>query len=528
MSNRSLTGIKAGQQLDFTSYGYVCDGFIPTVLSQPVEGVAGGGFRGEVYLLPDSVLKTGATTPIKHVLRELNGAIPRFEPAHSEPYAQLDVIAGLMLHGVVPPVTGGAVSTPKPFGYSHLPKVGYAQHIERVSGRPVRFDDGGEEDRAIARVRSEIWEIIGGEFGMEHAGQVHPKNPFGKPNLWIGDEGKIIWLDYLPAFDMKGRAWPNPFPYKHHIDAKREFGRIRPLDMVHTDRFRAALNDREESFTNGKIQELHGLADAYDQLRPRMEAARPEKPTHHLKVLQVTRSTGRAAISPFQPTNSADSEQNDTATGRRSLRDLLRPRNIQQAILEKTMLAGLRISRDKGVVDSEDYEAALQFMNPRDRSLFTRMQVGFFTTSRLADLISVPFYATAATSENPPRDLLITGLTHQLAPNIFRGGVTYSVGKAVGKDFSRFALHASMPFVGTYTSVPTQVNREYATSEHGRAIKHHNLRMLATTVSKVFPSGGYGSDMEQKVWETGRAVSVIAHNTTRQLGAAGNYFYSLR
>jgi hypothetical protein len=430
MSANSLTGLEVGQTLEFTSVSHGVDGVVSRDHFDVVEGLAGGGFRGKVIVLPDSVLKTGITTPTKKFLRELNGAIPDFHPASSPLYANLDHIASRALFTVVEAIGEGDITMPEPLGFVDLGSSGFAQHIERVNGRVASFLDDGEENRKIDSARHFIWEVIGKQFGFEHSAQVHPKNPYGRPNLWIGENGKVIWLDFLAAFPLKGRALPNPKIYEFHKDAQNVFGHDRPMDGINIEMFRRALKNYRSLFSDVQLEKLDMLLPVYESISVdlnKQKVVRAEKNSVFGNLAHISKSGLEAVY--YNADKLVPSIFTDDMARMRLYFFITNGGYAQDTIINKTLLSGVAKARNHGLVTKEDYEKSLGFLSPKDARIFRRMQLGFFTMSRTADLVSIPFYASVATSENLGRNSLITLMVHQIGPNIIRGLTTLLVGR---------------------------------------------------------------------------------------------------
>lgn len=175
-------GIREGESLSFTRRQITPQGLVETKEEQTVERITGGGFFGSVVILPDSVIKTTTPDTLHELLRTINWPVP-FPSRSSETAAELDYLGGKIIHKVTPSLTGGTIVTPEALGYSHPgQKLGFAQHIERMHGRGPTFRDNGKENQKIRDARQKLWDLSS-EMGAEHAAQVHPNNPFGKPNL---------------------------------------------------------------------------------------------------------------------------------------------------------------------------------------------------------------------------------------------------------------------------------------------------------------------------------------------------------
>ncbi len=519
-------GIAPGETLAFNLHEVTPDGIRQTETAQPVEGFAGGGFYGSVILLPDSVIKTAQPGPGHEFLREINWPVP-FPSRTDETAAQLDQLSGKVLHTLIPGVTDGSVVTPDPLGYTNLGSLGYGQVIERARGRIPTFRDGGEENRAVSDARHQIWDI-GSSLGVEHAAQVHPRNPFGKPNLWIDEEGQVIWLDYLPAFRHTGLVKPF-FRFPFHLESQKTFGSGSPYNRINTHTLREALDGPyNDNFTPEELDAMAGNLDVYDELRQEYD----ERLSGDSKSLFIEDALARGLIEPEDAETLSRSSLlyggyrirqlgglafeavSGVAKGlplkifwnrevqRNALRMITDPEFRRTQILESTTLRGLKKAKEEGLVSDSEYDQALDVLPPSDLRLYTLMQLGYFANSRLIDLTTVPLAVAAASSSQRVELGAAVAAYNILAPGVIRGIATAYIGQRKKKDLKQMALFSSIPMVGTYFAVPSQIRREY--KERGDEMMHYTLRALVAKASKIRPHGGWGSDLEERLWNFGK------------------------
>ena len=246
--------LAVGKQLTFDVYQY--ESAYPISITATIEGVKGGGFYGQVLLLDnDTVLKTAQPDGFHELLRLVNWNLEPFPPQHLKEAARLDHLAMNIIHKVVTRVTQGRITTPKSYGYTHLPGVGYAQVIERIHGRGARFDTKENENDEFRNIRHLLW-ALSVEAGFEHGGQVHPDNPFGKPNLRKQDDGTFIWLDLLPAIQHTGFVLPFYY-FRFHKDIRTSLAAgSMTFNHIHTDTLIQYLRHYQKDFTQEEMKDL--------------------------------------------------------------------------------------------------------------------------------------------------------------------------------------------------------------------------------------------------------------------------------
>ena len=523
MSYRHLieAGIRSGEPLDLCLQRVSPDSLEPVNINRNVEGFAGGGFYGSVILLGDLVVKTAQPAAFHELLRQMNWPVP-FPSQSSDAAAKLDYISGRIIGDVIPRVTDQEVVVPRAEGYTKLPGgLGFGQAIERVYGRGPTFLDNGAENEKVRNARQRIWEA-GVAFGLEAAAQVHPDNPFGKANIWLND-GQVIWLDYLPAFRHTGLVKPF-FRYRFHEDVRQAFGsQVPTYNRVHTDVLRLALSANQEKFRPEDHSELSALANSYDAVREEYIWEQSQNP----RSLFIKDALERELISPSHAERlnehkylyAAHRLRRIGGLGVRSVVDFANATPLKmlwsaepwkdakkfftnrECFLGSTMLRGIKKAHQEGLVTDEELETTLDIISKKDLRFYTLFEAGYFATSRVVDAATV-YLAIKATRSSHPAEWGWVPVFNTCTPGLIRATGTLILGKVLGRNLNKMALYSTIPVAGTYLAVPAQIQRDYGQRE--AKVMHYNLRSLAATLSKVRPYGGWGSDLEEKIWNTAK------------------------
>lgn len=406
------------------------------------------------------------------------------------------------------------IYVPESLGFTWLPGLGYVQSIERVHGRIAKLDDGGTESRRIAQARQKIWDT-GVKFGFEHAAQIHPQNPYGKQNYWICEE-QDIWLDFLPALRHTGRVWPSPIRYDFHLDAARSFGKFPTFNGINTDRLYEAIDkdgSRFDAVTKTRILDLANYYDklvansssfpisyshAYNARKPGSvePALNPETPSKLKSLAYLARLALGAAKKIVQ--KPVPKILYDSGAQTEAYFTLMSPGIWTRKLLAKTAFSGLSTAAEHGLVEPDAVEKLEGLIRPDRLRKYGILQGWYLLSSRLIDFAALPFYAEAAGSANPGRNLAIVAVTHQISPSVVHGGSTLATGLATRQNLNKMAAFSAIPIVGGYGAVAYQVMREV--NANSDAAKHYSRRAIVAKMSNVLPSGGWGSDAEEKLW----------------------------
>ncbi len=513
-------GISEKTNLTFPVTSLAPQGFTTEKMTERVQFIAGGGFGGSVIGLESKVIKTMSPSDAAHeILRNINWNIP-FPSQTLKEAALQDYYTGKLLHLLLPHVTNDMISNPDAYGITNFEKVGYGQVREKISGRGPTFHDQGKEKSQIADARKLLWNL-GVEMGFEHAAQVHPDNPFGKPNLWIGPDGKTKWLDDLPAIRHTGFVKPL-FYYKFHTDVRQAFeSEVPTFNTLHTDRLRNFLQ-KNPQIPEHIRDEADFFIQAYDEVHEIVQDWSKRNP----RELYIQDALTRGIIDPETAQRLTNSRflyethmnSNTARLGLRAFWDLVNktPAKIiwnresqknawkfitdahyrHEQALENTMLWGVKKAYDNGLLSEEEFQQSLSFIPDHELELYEGLQLTYLLTSRLTDL-ATPIVAAALVS-HPAEALAITSAFNFFGPGIIRAAATEIVGLRLRKNLHRMAGIAALPMLGAYTAIPIDLSLQYG--KEAENLSHYTLRSIVALASKLRPGGGWGSDAEEKIW----------------------------
>lgn len=246
-----------------------------------VEAVRGGGFFGQVLILdrPPFVLKTAIPDPLHDFWRRVNWRAKDFPYQDSELDAKLGSVKTDLIHDAVEPITQGVFYAPRSFGYTRLPGT-FAQAVERLYGRPPRYDNHQDEFRLFRKAQAQLTDIAY-MLGLEHAGQVHPDNPFAMANIWWNPDFKRWeWLDTLPAIRHTGLVLPMPLPFKFHDQIRRRFypdTNDVTFDRIHTGMYLETVRQNEGLFSKEILEDWLMLQNIRQLLLVKQRLGEPKK-----------------------------------------------------------------------------------------------------------------------------------------------------------------------------------------------------------------------------------------------------------
>ena len=501
-----------GQNLNFTLHTINPDGSVCSSDRQVKSiDVRGGGFYGEVLIDEYLVGKTTVPNSWHDLWRRINWDYRNFPSQVSETQAQLDSVSTNLIADVLPVVTDWRFIAPHSFGYTRLPH-GYAQIVEKMFGRPPRYDVADDEFSQFHQAQTELRQI-GLNLGLEHAAQIHERNPFGMANLWKDPENnRWIWLDTLPAIPHKGWIWPF-FYFRFHKDVRNWFyppesgPQQITFNRIHTDKFREYIAGERHKFPDQVYQQVMQNLNLYDELWQRKESQ--PLPSRNLRGAGIAAADVVRELlpKPLQAVKKAVVEP---------IRLILNP-NL-------AALSGIENAFKHGVLTEEEFKQAKSSLSP-DISAARTIAIFHEIYSLLAKPGSLLAYAAVLgvdverVKESNPLELIAYAL-NQLQDSekamgvgavclgfmaygsLFRRSGVRVIGQLHGADTTKARLLSMIPFVGDYSAIVTQVAQSSVNSKE--AIWHYFLRNLVAKTSSIFPDGGWGTEREGRLWIWGK------------------------
>lgn len=505
------------------------------VIGGKIESIRGGGFYGQALIFPDVVIKTAEPDPWHLLWRDLNWGMAPFPPQSSQKAAQLDHLAMSIVHEVIPAATNGVVTTPASFGYLDMGPLGWAQAVERMHGRGVRFDAEYNENAQFRAFRKHIWRL-GVDMGLEHAAQVHPDNPFGKPNLWKTDEGQIIWLDILPAIRHTGFVLP-AFYFGFHNDVRKQIGHGHDtFNTIHTGKLRAYIHNHPDIAERIDHNKLTLLLTQYDQIAVdfQQEQMRPQKElviedalqrgiidTHRADDLRRSNTAyglflSEKIIDPLIKTAKEAIQESllykagfDKQFQQDALRFLRDPLYRAMQINEHGVLRGIKEAYLLGLISDQEWQAAQELvaqpsLSPTEAKRLTHaylfLQTYYTVAGMTINAISYPTMASSLIAENPMSRLTLGLFIDIVIPCVVRALSTEIVGLIAKQNLHIAAMASAVPKFGGYIAIP--IDLTHRTGNRSADIWHYTQRNLIASASKILrPWGGWNSDLEAELWD---------------------------
>lgn len=506
----------------------------PITIGGQVEDIRGGGFYGKVLLFENEVIKTTEPDAWHKLWRHINWGLSPFPPQSNELAAKLDFLSGKIISKIVPVLTKGSVVVPDSLGYTDLGNIGYGQVIERVYGRGARFDTGHRDNEVFARTRENLWRL-GVALGLEQVSQIHPGNPFGKPNLWTNDNGQMIWLDVLPAIKHTGWVWP-AFNFSFHKEISEEIGEGQlTFNRIHTDRLRKYLKLNPEEFSSSDTDELDLYFNTYDQISDKysLENGRNNRE------LVIEDSLRRGVISADQARKLTESDIAYTRflagtvvkPGLEAFTDVIEGTILyraftdrdfradikrffhnadfrQQKFIEHTILNGTRQAYELGLIDEGEWIESWKVLdNPmindaetkKLASTYLGLQAWYLASSSIMNALTISVGASVFFAERPLPRLVLAGFIEFVLPSIVRVGSTALVGEMTGQDLRTAIKVSAIPYLG-HSAVAADLAHRYG--NRSEKIWHYTKRGVIASLSKLLrPWGGWNSDLEASLWE---------------------------
>jgi len=512
------------------------------IVGGTIEDIRGGGFYGKVLLFENEdqpVIKTTQPDPWHLLWRRINWGLLPFPPQSNELAAKLDYLSATIINRLVPVVTGGWVVTPEPTGYTNMGQLGFGQAIERIHGRGARFTSN-QENEQIRKAREQLW-FLGRAMGIEHSAQIHPDNPFGKPNIWLNENGQIIWLDTLPAIRHTGFVLP-AFYFPFHQEVKMSMGKEEAtFNQINTKSTRKYIGRNRHLFSETEIDELAFFLDRYDQsTQEYSDQVNGQRTESNKRSLIIKDALNRGIISSeqaaklhdsnvaynkflanlvFSPAIAAFSEfvQNRMAFkalfNREFQSDIVRflkdSSFRHQRVLENTTLKGMWEAHLLGLISEEEWNDAWKLFeepNAADADVkklaatLISLQAGYIASGRIMNALSVSTLASVPFAKKPFVRLSLAGFIEFLLPSIIRVSTTAMVDKLTKEDLKTIIKVSAMPYVGGYLAVPAGMVELFGS--RSEEIWHYTKRSIIASLSAILrPWGGWNSDLEEKLWE---------------------------
>lgn len=467
-----------------------------------IKDIRGGGFYGKTLIFEDSVIKTGKPDSWHEFWRNLNWGKP-FPPQAFETAAILDHLSTTIINKTMPLKN---ILTPKSLGYTDLGELGFGQAIERMFGTIPQFDEGGKENMAIENARRQIWEL-GKQMGIESAAQVHPDNPFGKPNLWLGENDVIIWLDLLPAIRHTYFVYPF-FRYPFHKDVNKHLKRFSTtFNKIHSNKMRDFIIKNPSLFSSTKKEEVFWYLNTYDEFYADYEYLSELDYESAKEFTKVQASSWQRLAYESAIDFISNAPIANLAFDPEKRSDLVRfilNRNFRnKTVIEGSLLRGAKQAYENGLISEEKFIELLDRATEGDLKYYAEMQIFYALMTRATDVLA-GMLATPALFINDPilqeqflNAALKTFLFLPSAIKVVSAAIVHTMKKA---DMRIVMLSSWLPAAGTYLSVPLQA--AYSSSKN-EELWHYTKRWMVSLLSKILSpaSGGIGTDKEEKLWK---------------------------
>ncbi len=515
---------KVGEPLVFFLQQLRPDG---TVDVQPqhvtINDIKGGGFFGRVLFPKDKDYVIKTTTPESHLkefLRYANWGLKEFPSRVSEDAAQLDYLSVNLMHDTLSVFSKGKFSTPGSLGYAELPN-GYAQLIEKVSGRGPRFDCGENEYARFKVDQAELAELLY-ESGFEQGAQVSQDNPLGFPNYWWNDDlNQGIAMDNLAAFRLKPTLGFVKFGF--HQDAKDRFypdnPRGVPYNRVHTALLRQKMEKFKDRFNESQYNRILGNISLYEEKQ--LEFETKFKPEWAIGNAAKAAALG-AGETAYNTGKSLGSKAVNTVGGSVFL---LFQKN------KELVLKGPRKGFEAGLVSEEEFrtlENALDQHDQKGWKFSPKAKVAaltglYWTMSRGVNAAELYTYSTLGLPLNTENlsslafiedwekfaQVAALALAFRVGSGIARYPATLALGHITGMDLRAAARVAAAPLIGDNIAWAAQLNVDNMGKNN--LVAHYAVRELISGISKIpwfslrkkeFTFGGWGTDREAELMQT--------------------------
>ncbi len=467
-----------------------------------IKEIKGGGFNGKVLIpeIGDFVIKTTLPDPWHHLWRTLNWDLEQFPGQHEEVMAQREHVASRIIHTALPILTEGKFCSPNSLGYALLP-TGYAQIVEKMDGRPPRYDTKRDEFNEFRRAQKELTQLAF-DLGLEQVGQIHDKNIYGMANLWFDDQNnRWIWLDTIPAIPHRGFVYPfYRFKFHQEIRDRLNNGKL-TFNRIHTDTFLQYISEHRELFLDETFYQLTQDLVLYESKTQQYETE-----ARHRRSIDTT---ARALTATIQDNWTFPLE--------------LPIKIIKKAIVEPArivfdknhriapIIRRMNDAYSKGLVTSEELQRSIEAIKryqsengiySYDDKVLTALLATYVIGSTAVNVLQAWIAGNVILGGQDLASAIESFIGLQAVPFLFRPGAAYVIGKLTKTDL-RAAMSVSwVPTLGVLYSVPAQISAW--TGAQSREIWHQTVRSFITKISSfpIFPYGGLGSQFEGQLMDS--------------------------
>lgn len=487
-----------------------------------IEAVKGGGFFGQVLLFKDLpfILKTAIPDPWHDLWRRVNWGARDFPYQINEHDAQIGQLTTDLIHTAVDPLTKGKLYAPKSFGYALLPGT-FAQAVERLYGRPPRYDNNHNEFSKFRQAQQAATDLYY-KLGLEHVGQIHTDNPFAMANLWR-NEVSDRWesFDTLPAIRHTGRVWPMLLPYKFHYLIRRAYYPDKEsitFDRIHTDKYLNTVEKNRNDFSEETLIRIRGNVSLYEELM--FQKTGRQENVRNYRALAYAGE--QSAINFGQ---SILYKAKDTVLT--PYRILMEPDYIN-----KLVLGGVQKALDTNTISEDVYQEAVSLVQgiskkDKGRSRFLKTlkggslwsslyayyhisgsvlkvpEIAAYANFGLGDIIekvSRLDFASLITPEGTVKLGIFLGIFSgaRVAGGLNSYLATKSLARLSGRKLDTAARISAIPLIGIHMAIPAQFCVDLGS--RSETIWHYTVRNAIAKISKINPAGGWGSQFEGVLW----------------------------
>ena len=514
-----------GDKLEFSAQSLLPDGSSqPFEVSGLIVGRHKGGFYGEVFEVADQshgeiIMKSARPYGLIHRLGRLLNWNGRLFPSQiSESAAAMDFVSQKIARYFVPAATG--VYVPDVYATGFVPDYGQVQIIERLSGRPPKYDSGFGEYQLLMEKRAAI-SSLGFELGnVNWAGQAHPDNVFELENLWIGRDGGVQLVDQLPGIRHKGSFLgfrPRLLGFQMEIRDKLGGGEI-AHNEIDTDRHRAALKN-DARFAQLAEKEVAGFLDLYDQLSAEHQR-QFEKSTlnQNLTALVSLGITKRRPLRAWEwiglilrlAANEAGELLHELGS---FIRESTPYRLVAEGEYRKIFFGGLALAEDgyrNGIFSEVEWQEAKSLIWGEKEGLsedqrrkirnYVSLWAIFIFSSQILNVLGLAVGASALLvyPGNPLLAATITVTIASVLPSVLRYLSCVPFTWITGQNSDIIRNIGPIPTLGSLAAVPAQMAANPELAESSGDIWALTVRGVVAKLSSILPWGGWGTDLEAK------------------------------